>query len=501
MVALPLVLLVLALVLGVPIAVALAGAGMFGIYVVTGDFSKVMGIISLAPFSTVADYALTTIPMFILMAFFSASSGLARDLYTAASNWCSHIKGGLAIATVFACGIFGAMSGASTAAASVMSKIAMPEMRRHGYSDELAAGAIGIGATLDILIPPSIAMVIYGVATQTSIGKLLIAGVVPGLIAGVLLAAMIYLWVVVSPKHAPSTFRVSREERWASLVRIWPSLLLIFLVLVLLYTGIATPTEVGALGALLAGIIGAVFGRLTLADALDAVKSTIRTSAMIFLILIGATIFGYYMALSRIPQDMVSAVTAMDLNRWVVIIGIVVAYFIISMFMDEIPAAAAHAATHLSPDHVARLRSDLVRRHVDDDGGDGAGIPAGRPHRVHCERDGRRRSDEGLQRHQHSHDLDGDHHRAADDLSADRALAAGNDALVSRFRGSHHCAAHSFANFGIKGTLAIYDSSAVFGFEVPKQTRGYNDRNFKSTALDWPTGIDRPGRRIHGGSP
>ena len=329
MVALPFLLLVLALVLGVPIAVALAGAGMFGIYVVTGDFSKVMGIISLAPFSTVADYALTTIPMFILMAFFSASSGLARDLYTAASNWCSHIKGGLAIATVFACGIFGAMSGASTAAASVMSKIAMPEMRRHGYSDELAAGAIGIGATLDILIPPSIAMVIYGVATQTSIGKLLIAGV--------LLAAMIYLWVVVSPKHAPSTFRVSREERWASLVRIWPSLLLIFLVLVLLYTGIATPTEVGALGALLAGIIGAVFGRLTLADALDAVKSTIRTSAMIFLILIGATIFGYYMALSRIPQDMVSAVTAMDLNRWVVIIGIVVAYFIISMFMDEIP--------------------------------------------------------------------------------------------------------------------------------------------------------------------
>ena len=195
MIALPVLVLVVALVFGVPIAVALAGSGMLGIYLVTGDVGKVMGILSLAPFSTVADYALTTIPMFILMAFFSASSGLARDLYTAASNWCSHIKGGLAIATVFACGIFGAMSGASTAAASVMSKIAMPEMRRHGYSDELAAGAIGIGAT----------------------------------------------------------------------------------------------------------------------------------------------IFGYYMALSRIPQDMVSAVTAMDLNRWVVIIGIVVAYFIISMFMDEIP--------------------------------------------------------------------------------------------------------------------------------------------------------------------
>src|SRR5215471_1170294 len=260
MVLLPLLVLVVALVLGVPIAVALAASGMLGIYLVTGDASKVMGILSLAPFSTVADYALTTIPMFILMAFFSASSGLARDLYAAASNWCSHIKGGLAIATVFACGVFGAMSGASTAAASVMSKIAMPEMRRHGYSDELAAGAIGIGATLDILIPPSIAMVIYGIATQTSIGKLLIAGVVPGIVAGILLAAMVYLWVVISPKHAPSTYRVSARERWASLVRIWPSLLLILLVLLLLlYTGIATPTEVGALGALLAGVIGAVF--------------------------------------------------------------------------------------------------------------------------------------------------------------------------------------------------------------------------------------------------
>src|SRR6476661_6755285 len=281
MVALPLLVLVVALVFGVPIAVALAGSGMLGIYLVTGDASKVMGILSLAPFSTVADYALTTIPMFILMAFFSASSGLARDLYAAASNWCSHIKGGLAIATVFACGIFGAMSGASTAAASVMSKIAMPEMRRHGYSEELAAGSIGVGATLDILIPPSIAMVIYGIATQTSIGKLLVAGVIPGIIVGILLAAMIYGWVRLSPQHAPATFRTPPAERRASLVRVWPSLLLIGLILIMLYTGIATPTEIGALGAALAAIIGAVFGRLTVPEAVDALKQTIRTSAMI----------------------------------------------------------------------------------------------------------------------------------------------------------------------------------------------------------------------------
>src|SRR5512136_1888004 len=224
MLALPFIALIVTLLLGIPIAFALAGSGILGIYLVKGNWDIVLEVLKNS-LLFVADYALTTIPMFILMAFFSSSSGLARDLYTAGANWLSHIKGGLAVATVFACGIFGAMSGASVAAASVMSKIAMPEMRRHGYSDELAAGAIGIGATLDILIPPSIAMVIYGVATQTSIGKLLIAGVIPGLIAGILLAAMVYLWVLVSPKHAPTTYRVSSAERWASVKRIWPSLL------------------------------------------------------------------------------------------------------------------------------------------------------------------------------------------------------------------------------------------------------------------------------------
>jgi tripartite ATP-independent transporter DctM subunit len=285
----------------------------------------------------VADYVLTTIPMFILMAYFAASGGLARDLYTAGAHWLSRVRGGLAIATVFACGIFGAMSGASLAAAAVMSRIAMPEMRRHGYSDELAAGSIGIGATLDILIPPSVGMVIYGIMTQTSIGKLLIAGVVPGLIVGAFLIVAILVWVWVSPSHAPETYAVPARERWRSLGRIWASLVLIGLVIVLLYFGIATPSEVGALGAFLSAVIGFALGRLTWAGALEAVRQTIKTSALIFMILIGATIFGYYMAMSQIPQRVVAVVTALDLNRWVVIAAIVVAYFVVSMFMDELP--------------------------------------------------------------------------------------------------------------------------------------------------------------------
>jgi tripartite ATP-independent transporter DctM subunit len=333
----PFVVMLVALLLGVPIAFSLATAGIVGIYLLGGDWSVVLRILGTTPFGVTAEYILTTIPMFILMAYFSASGGLARDLYTAGANWLSPVKGGLAIATVFACGVFGAMSGASLAAAAVMSSIAMPEMRRHGYSDELAAGAIGIGSTLDILIPPSVGLVIYGITTQTSIGKLLIAGVVPGIVLGVFLVLAIVVWVRLRPAHAPETSVVPLAERWASLRRIWPSLLLIVLVVALLYSGVATPTEVGALGAFLAGAIAVAFGRLTWAGALEALRQTIKTSALIFMILIGATVFGYYMAMSKIPQQVVAVVTGLDLNRWVVMIGIVVAYFVVSMFMDELP--------------------------------------------------------------------------------------------------------------------------------------------------------------------
>jgi C4-dicarboxylate transporter, DctM subunit len=334
---LPFIALLVALLLGIPIAFALGGAGLLGIWIVKGDWGIVMATLKSVPFNTVGDYNLTTIPMFLLMAYFSSSSGLARDLYTAASNWLSHVRGGLAIATVFACGIFGAMTGASVAAAAVMSNVAMPNMRRYGYSDTLGSGSIGVGATLAILIPPSVPMVIYGVSTQTSIGALLIAGVIPGIVLAVLLAACILVWVTISPKHAPMAPHVSWRERWISLVRIWSSLLLIIIVLVLLYSGIATPTEVGAVGAAAAALIGVTMRRLSWAHALEALTETIRTSAMIFIIMIGANLFGYFMTMSQVPQHLVTVVMGMNLNRWVIVLGIMVGYFVISMFMDEIP--------------------------------------------------------------------------------------------------------------------------------------------------------------------
>ncbi|RJR47459.1 MAG: TRAP transporter large permease [Desulfobacteraceae bacterium] len=336
-IAIPFIVLVALLILGIPIAFALGGAGMLGIWIVKGNWAVVMATLKAVPFNTVGDYNLTTVPMFVLMAFFSSSSGLARDLYTAAANWLSHIRGGLATATVFACGIFGAMSGASVAAAAVMANVAIPNMRRYGYSDPLAAGAVGVGATLTILIPPSVPMVIYGVATQTSIGALLIAGVVPGIVLAILIAATIMIWVTINRGVAPQTVRTSWSERWRSLARIWSSLLLIVLVLVLLYSGVATPTEVGAVGAFAAMLIGVFTRRLSWASALHALRETIRTSAMIFIIMIGANLFGYFMTQSQVPQNLVASVMEMQINRWVIIIGVTVGYFVISMFMDEIP--------------------------------------------------------------------------------------------------------------------------------------------------------------------
>ena len=331
-----LIVLVIFLLLGVPIAFALAGAGILGVWFLTGNLSTALGLVWTTPVSTVAQFVLTTIPMFILMAYFSSSSGLADDLFDTASAWLSHIRGGLAIATVFACGIFGAMSGVSLAAASVMAKIAMPNMRRHGYSETLAAGAIGIGATLDILIPPSVAMVVYGIMTETSIGKLLIAGVIPGIVLGILLSLAIIVWVTINPSHAPRVERRPWADRLKSLRRIWLSLSLILVVIGLLYTGIATPTEIGAVGAFLAAMIGVFTRRLTWAGALDALKGTVVTTAMIFMILIGGMLFGYYITISQVPQQIIKLIIEMNVNRYVVMVGIILGYFVISMFMDEV---------------------------------------------------------------------------------------------------------------------------------------------------------------------
>ena len=333
----PFVLMVVLLLIGFPIAFSLAAAGVLGVMLTKGDWGILINMIGMTAYDSVANYTLTTIPMFIFMAFLASSGGLADDLFKAASDWLGHLPGGLAIGTCVAVGIFGAMSGVSMAAATVMCQVALPQMRRRGYSDILSAGVVGVGATTDILIPPSVGMVIYGIATGTSIGKLLLAGVVPGIMVLIFISIIILIWVAIRPQDAPRSPRVPWAERFRSLGRVWPSLCLILLIMTLLYTGICTPIEVGAIGAFFAGLLGVVFGNLRWDGILNAARMTIRSTAMIFMILIGAFIFGYFMTLSGVPQKVMAFAGGLQVNRWFIMIGIVVAYFVISMFMDELP--------------------------------------------------------------------------------------------------------------------------------------------------------------------
>lgn len=333
----PFIALLIFLILGIPIAFALGTAGIIGIFLITRDMEVLMSMVGLVTYDAVASYVLSAVPMFILMAFLISSGGIAKDMFKSAYNWTSNVRGGVAIGTVFACGIFGAMSGASLAAASVMSEIAIPNMRRLGYSEALTGGVVSIGSTLCILIPPSILFVIYGTLTDTSIAKLLLAGVIPGIVLGIFLILCIFTWVTIRPQDAPQAEKISWPQRWRSSIHIWPAILLIFIVIALLYAGVATPTEVAGLGAFFAGLIGIILRRLTWTGALQAFKGTVRISAMIFMLLIGAYIFGYFMTLSGLPEAVINTVDAMNLNRWIVMFAICLSYFIFSMFMDELP--------------------------------------------------------------------------------------------------------------------------------------------------------------------
>jgi C4-dicarboxylate transporter, DctM subunit len=330
-------LLVVMLLIGVPIGFAMICAAAFGVWWLTGSWLMVHTIASTTLYSSVADYTLTSVPMFILMAYVISQSGIAKDLFAAAANWLSFMRGGLALGTLVATSIFGAMSGASVAAAAVMSEIAVPQMRKAGYSEELSTGVVAVGATTDVLIPPSIALIIYGILTDTSIGALLVAGILPGVLLAVMIGAVIVTWVTVNPSIAPPTQAVSWSDRWASLSAIWPSLLLILTVMFLLYSGFATPTEIGALGAFMAIILAALLGRLSIAGLKYALAKTIKATAMIFIIFIGAKFFGYFLTMTQSPQALVDIVIGLEMNRWLVIIGITAAYFVLSMFMDEMP--------------------------------------------------------------------------------------------------------------------------------------------------------------------
>ncbi len=332
---LPIILLLVLLVVGMPVAFAMGVSGTIGIYML-GGMDTLMGILGTSPYRSAASFLLTTLPLFIFMAEIISATNITRDLFNAAHKWLGHLPGGLGIATVMACALLGAMSGSSTASAAAMSSIAIPEMVKFNYKKHMAAGVVAIGGTLAIMIPPSIPMIVYGITTETSIGKLLIAGVFPGLLTALFYSVGIIGWVKLDPEVAPLISPHSWRERFFSLKGIWPALVLITLVIGGMYSGFVTATEAAAVGAFGALMLGLAMHRLTWRSFSTAVKSTLRSSTMIFTIIIGAMILGYYMTISLFTQSAISYITSLPIGRWGVMMILVVVYLMLGCFMDQI---------------------------------------------------------------------------------------------------------------------------------------------------------------------
>jgi C4-dicarboxylate transporter DctM subunit len=333
--ALPLIGMILLIAIGMPVAFAMGVSGAIGIFFM-GGFDSVMGILGTSPYRTAASYTLTTVPLFILMAEFIVKSEIVHDIFEAGYKWLGHLPGGVAIATVMADAGFGAMCGSSTAAAAAMSSVAIPQMQRLKYKDTLSGGVVAIAGTLAIMIPPSIVFIIYGSVTETSIGKLLIAGIIPGILTAIAYAVAIYVWVKIDPSVSPPQKAFPWNERILSLKYVWPMFVLFGVVVGTIYTGVATPTESAAFGATAALVMGLAMGRLDREKILAACLATIKSTVMIFVLIIGAMIFGYYMTMTQLAQDTVKLIASSSLDRWVIMGGLVVLYIFLGCILDQI---------------------------------------------------------------------------------------------------------------------------------------------------------------------
>jgi C4-dicarboxylate transporter, DctM subunit len=281
-------------------------------------------------------YTLSVIPLFILMGNFVARAGLAHELFAAAYAFIGHFRGGLAHATVAACAGFGAICGSSIATAATMSKVAYPSMKKLGYSDSLATGVMAAGGTLGIMIPPSTIMVIYGIITETNIGKLFAAGVIPGILTAVLMMGAIVYTTSKDPDHAPAGKRSTWHERWAALRGIWGVVLLVFVVLGGIYGGLFTATEGAGFGAAGAFLFALARRRLTWKILFQVLVESARTTAMLFTLLIAATIFANFVNFTSMPNDLKEWITHLGLSPVLIVTAMMFIYIVLGTVMEEL---------------------------------------------------------------------------------------------------------------------------------------------------------------------
>jgi C4-dicarboxylate transporter DctM subunit len=319
------------------IGAAMTLIGFIG-YAYLRGIEPAFAVLGQIPYTTVAYYPISAVPLFLLMGVVIANTQMGDDMYLAAHKWVGHYRGGLAIATIIACAIFAAITGSSLAGAATMGKIAVPQMKKYNYNMELATGCVACAGTLAILIPPSLIFILYGILTENSVGQLFMAGFLPGLLLSSLFVVTVAIITARNPKAGPPGPKSSFREKMISLKSLWHTLILIFLVLGGIYAGIITPTEAGGIGACGALIINAVTRRLTLRRFLDSILEASMTTAMIMLLMVGAFVFMKFLAISRLPFLLSQTIAALTVPPSVILIGVIILYILLGMFLDVISA-------------------------------------------------------------------------------------------------------------------------------------------------------------------
>lgn len=323
------------LIIGMPIGFAIGAAGVAGLYLTDG-WDAVGSVLITSPYSAVASFSLAAIPLFIFMGEMIKYGGVTDELFDTAKTWTGRLPGGLGIATVVSGAAFGAISGSSTAGAATLAATTIPQLVRNGYSQKLANGLVATVGTLAMMIPPSIALILYGILAEKSIGKLLIAGIIPGLIIGVALCATL-LFVIWRDKSAiAESERHSWADKLRSLSGTWSYFALFLVVFGSIYVGAATPTEAAAIGAFGTVVLNAVRRRLTMQTMIEALKETTSITAMISMMLVGAYIFGYFLVLNGVTQNLSTWVQGLSWDRYVVLAILGLLYLILGAFMDQV---------------------------------------------------------------------------------------------------------------------------------------------------------------------
>ncbi len=320
----------------VPIMLSMLVVGIFGQYLILGNWNPFFAQMKTVTYSTFSNYSLSVIPMFLLMGQFASRGGMSKALFRVAKTFVGHRRGGLAQAAIVACGGFGAICGSSLATAATMGQVALPELRKHGYSNKLSTAVLAAGGTLGVLIPPSVVLVIYAILTEQNIAKLFIAAFIPGFLA--IFGYMVTIWILARlwEKDEVPIKRASVAERLIALRDIWPVIGIFMLVIGGIYLGWFTPTEGAAVGASATGLYTFINGELDKDGFINAILETATSTAMIFAILLGAAVFNSFLAFSRVPFEAASFIQDMNANPWIVLSVILILYLILGCFMDSL---------------------------------------------------------------------------------------------------------------------------------------------------------------------